>query len=132
MTKIVLIYIVFYLISHLYLYIVNIIQSGNYKQNIEELSGQFEGDIILTVEQEKAIFGKERTGLIELSRRWPENKVIYLLSDVFSTEQADYIRKGLNELEAISCLKFVQRTNEPNFVNVTVGIWFLFFFFFFK
>lgn len=102
--------------------IVAIIASGNYKQNIEELSGQFQGDIVLTAEQERMLNGMDRTGLIDTSYRWPNNTVPYVLSDIFSQEQKDYIELGLREIERVSCLSFVRRTTEENFVGVEVSI----------
>lgn len=100
---------------------VAIIESGNYLQNIEELSGQFEGDMVLTAEQKRMLTGLDRTGLIDTSYRWPNNTVPYILSDIFSQEQRDYIELGMREIEAVSCLLFVPRTTEENFVSVEVS-----------
>lgn len=101
------------------------IASGNYKQNIEELSGQTEGDMVLTKEQEQMLTGigpsdTGRTGLIDTRYRWPDNIIPYVLSDVFDQEQVDHIIKGLRELERVSCLTFVERTTEFTYVEVTV------------
>lgn len=101
--------------------LVAIIASGNYKQNIEELSGQFEGDMVLTTDQERMLNGMDRTGLIDTSYRWPNNTVSYILSDIFSQAQKDYIELGLRELERVSCLRFVPRTTEETFVSVEVS-----------
>lgn len=92
-------------------------------QNVEELSGQIEGDMVLTEAQKKAIFSPlERTGLINTSYRWPNNVVPYqLVADVFDQAQRDHIHKGLAEIERISCIRFVERTNEETFVEVTVS-----------
>jgi len=97
-----------------------LIESGNYKQNIEELSGQTEGDMVLTKEQEDMVAGKSgRTGLIDTRYRWPDNTIPYVLSDVFDQAQVDHIIKGLRELERVSCLTFVERTTEVTYVEVT-------------
>lgn len=93
-------------------------------QNIEELSGQFEGDILLTSEQEHIVDGTKqsgRTGLIDTNYRWPNNVVPYELNAIFSQAQRDHILKGLHEIELISCLRFVERTTEVNYVEVTVS-----------
>lgn len=95
-----------------------IIESGNYKQNIEELSGQFEGDMVLTTDQERMLNGLDRTGLIDTNYRWPNNTVPYVLSDIFSQAQRDYIELGMRELERVSCVFFVPRTTEESFVSV--------------
>lgn len=101
-------------------YIVALLKAGNYKQNTEELSGQFEGDMVLNYEQAKSIFGKDRTGLVDTKYRWTSNTIPYILTDKFSDEQKAYIRSGLDRLEAVSCLKFVPKTTEIDFVDVTV------------
>lgn len=101
-----------------------VIVSGDYPQNIEELSGQFEGDMVLTSEQEQMADGvkvSERTGLIDTNYRWPDNVVPYELNEIFSQAQRDHIVKGLHEIELISCLRFVERTTEINYVEVTVS-----------
>jgi len=94
------------------------IASGNYKQNIEELSGQYEGDMVLTSDQERMLNGLDRTGLIDTSYRWPNNTVAYILSDIFSQPQRDYIELGLREIESVSCIRFVERTTEETYVSV--------------
>lgn len=101
--------------------VVAIIESGTYLQNIEELSGQFEGDMVLTIDQERMLNGLDRTGLIDTSYRWPNNTVPYILSDIFSQEQKDYIELGMRELERVSCVLFVPRTTEETFVSVEVS-----------
>lgn len=101
-----------------------IIASGDYPQNIEELSGQIEGDMVLTSEQEQMVNGvlpSERTGLIDTNYRWPDNVVPYELNAIFDQAQRDHIVRGLNEIERISCLRFVERTTEVNYVEVTVS-----------
>lgn len=97
--------------------------SGNYKQNPEELSGQFEGDMVLNPEQAEYIFGDQRNGLIDTRYRWLNNTVPYnLSSDVFSTAQVAHIELALRTLESVSCIKFVPYTNEVAYVDVTVSI----------
>lgn len=61
---------------------------SNSDVNPEELSGQFEGDIVLNYEQWNAFnFGNNefssRTGLINTKYRWPDNVVPYELSNSF-------------------------------------------------
>lgn len=99
------------------------INSGIHKQKIEELSGQFEGDIVLTREQENAIFGiNERTGLINTTYRWPENTVPYEYSTDLNEAQQEEVEKGLRAIEAAApCLKFVKRTTQEDYVYVTVS-----------
>lgn len=99
-----------------------LIESNEYSQNIEEISGQFEGDMVLTLEQEAMALGREeRTGLIDTNYRWPENTVIYEFSDIFSVAQKEYIELGMSRIEAISCIRFRERTTEINYVEVNVS-----------
>jgi len=97
------------------------IRSGIHKQKIEELSGQFEGDIILTKEQEQTIFGSpsSRTGLIDLTYRWPNNIIPYQYNGDLNEAQVALVEEGLRAIEvAAPCLKFVPRTNEVDYVAV--------------
>ena len=86
---------------------------------IEEMSGQFEGDIVLTPAQEDAIFRK-RTGVINQVYRWSHNIVPYTLEDVMSEAQRTAVREALDEMEASLCLKFVERTDQTDYVRVTI------------
>ncbi|XP_037042821.1 blastula protease 10-like [Bradysia coprophila] len=95
-----------------------LINSGNYNENIELLSGQYQGDMVLSEQQQRVLKSMERTGLIDVNMRWPNNVVPYVLSDVFSDEQKSYIEAGLAELARVSCLTFTPRTDEENYVRV--------------
>lgn len=77
--------------------------------------------MVLTTDQERMLNGLDRTGLIDLNYRWPNNTVPYVLSDIFNQAQKDYIELGLRELERVSCVHFVTRTDEANFVSVEVS-----------
>lgn len=91
---------------------------------MEELSGQFEGDIVLNKEQRDYIFGNgaNRNGLIAERYRWKNNIVPYVLSENHTKEQQDYIEKGLGILQSISCLKFVRHTDEEDFIELRVRV----------
>lgn len=108
---------------------VKLIQSGDYKQNIEEISGQFEGDIVLNTDQHDFIFGNglTRNGLIDTEYRWPNNTVPYILTDTNHTEeQMEHIEKGLRYISNVTCIKFVQRTTEKDYIKVvgdSPGCW---------
>uniref|UniRef100_A0A1Q3FQ05 Metalloendopeptidase n=1 Tax=Culex tarsalis TaxID=7177 RepID=A0A1Q3FQ05_CULTA len=79
----------------------------------EELSGQFEGDIVLTEAQEDAIVKGKRNGLIDVVNRWPNNVVPYeIVEEHFTPEQVAYIELGLRTLEQRSCLRFRRRQPE--------------------
>lgn len=93
--------------------------SGNYDRS-EELAGYFEGDIELTPDQQNALDGKIEglNGLQSLTTRWTNKIVAYTISPDFNQDQKNYIRRGLDTLELSTCLKFVERTNERDFINV--------------
>lgn len=105
-----------------YLDTVKLIESGNYKQNIEALGGQFEGDMVLEEAQKRALFGLEKTGLINTNYRWPNGTVPYVLADGYFTQaQVEQIERGLRAIEAVSCIRFVPHTDEVNYVEVIVS-----------
>ncbi|XP_050094471.1 zinc metalloproteinase nas-13-like [Anopheles aquasalis] len=86
----------------------------------EELSGQYEGDMVLTEEQERAVLGNRRNGLIATSYRWKDNTVsVQIVEEDFTPEQVEHIRRGMRLLESVSCLRFVPRTAaDTNYVKV--------------
>nr|AAV84221.1 astacin-type metalloprotease [Culicoides sonorensis] len=75
----------------------------------EELAGKFEGDIELTPEQIRAM--KQRNGLLLVTKRWNNNTVDYIITGNYSQEQKNYIRKGLDTLQLVTCLKFIGHDN---------------------
>lgn len=90
-------------------------------EDFAEYGNHFEGDMILNEDQLEAILSSNRNGLIETKYRWPNNTIPYQLSSNHTEAQQNYIELGLRTIEAISCVKFVRRTNEENFVNITVS-----------
>ncbi|XP_055626255.1 blastula protease 10-like [Toxorhynchites rutilus septentrionalis] len=79
----------------------------------EELSGQFEGDIILTEAQQDEILSRKRNGRIELAYRWPSNEIPYeIVVDDFAAEQIGHIERGIRLLERQTCLRFRPRRNQ--------------------
>lgn len=87
---------------------------------VEELSGKFEGDILLTDRQYDSIFN-QRTGLIDTGYRWVYNIVPYTLEDIMSEAQRVAVREALDEMEASLCLHFIERTTETDYVRVTIS-----------
>jgi len=95
-----------------------LLKSGNFRQNIEQLSGQYQGDMVLSEKQERVLKGMDRTGLVDVNMRWPDKVVPYVLSEVFNDAQIAHIEAALRELERVSCLTFVPRTEEVHYVHV--------------
>lgn len=85
-----------------------------------EYGNYFEGDMIITEEQKEALFARTRNGLIATKYRWANKTVPYRLTSDHTQEQRNYIEKALRTLESVSCLTFVQHTNEKDYVQLQV------------
>lgn len=88
--------------------------------DVEETAGLYQGDIDLTPEQEAEIFGTDdlgRTGIRDTTRRWPNKRVFYRFQDQ-TAEQRVAIRLALDEIEYYSCIEFIERTTQTNFINI--------------
>ncbi|KAG5677775.1 hypothetical protein PVAND_007506 [Polypedilum vanderplanki] len=92
-------------------------------ENAEELSGQFEGDIIISPKQLNELFKQNsKTGLIDLKYRWTNNIVPYQIKvKDFDTAQIHHIENAIRTLENATCIKFVeyQADVHVNYVWVT-------------
>lgn len=66
------------------------------------------------------MFGLQRTGLVNENYRWPNNTVTYEISSAFEPDRVESIELGLRRIEEVTCIRFVKRTNEVNYVFVTV------------
>lgn len=77
--------------------------------------------MILSQEQHVDISMPTRNGLIETKYRWPNKTMPYQLSSNHTQEQRDHIELALRTLESVSCVKFVRRTNEVDFVQLNVS-----------
>ncbi|XP_055628445.1 zinc metalloproteinase nas-14-like [Toxorhynchites rutilus septentrionalis] len=90
-----------------------------------EEAGFFEGDMLLT-EPQQDIISSGRTALISPESRWPRNTVYYVFDDTLSSQQIIQIRQGLDYIENFSCIKFLPRTTQKDYVRVTgeyTGCW---------
>lgn len=76
--------------------------------------------MIITEEQKEALFARTRNGLIATKYRWANKTVPYQLTTDHTKEERDYIEKALRTLESVSCLTFVRRTNEKDYVQLQV------------
>ncbi|XP_050080896.1 astacin-like [Anopheles maculipalpis] len=92
----------------------------------EEEGGNFEGDIELTSDQEKAVkYGY--TAIIGESYKWPNNIVPYTIdTSAFSISQQNSILSAIQQIELVSCVRFKPRTTETDYVRVMgdyTGCW---------
>ncbi|XP_058832213.1 astacin-like [Topomyia yanbarensis] len=93
---------------------------------LEQKGDYFQGDIILTDVQED-IIQDGRTSLIGATYRWPKNIVYYSIdSGAFSLAQENSIKSALQQIMLVSCVLFVERTTQTDYVKVTgeyTGCW---------
>lgn len=89
---------------------------------IEEHSGKFEGDILLS-DRQKNVFRSwtNRNGLNNLSMRWSNGVVPVHLAPNHTVEQLEFIDKALRTIESVSCVRFVPHTTEKDFISMTVS-----------
>lgn len=77
-------------------------------------------EIIVTDAQQEE-FNFIRAGLIDTRYRWPNNTVVYNMnSPPFEQYEKDLVERSLKSIEDVTCVKFVRRTNEDYYVNLTV------------
>ncbi|XP_055533335.1 seminal metalloprotease 1-like [Wyeomyia smithii] len=87
----------------------------------EELSGNSEGDMVLSNEQRSSL-NINRNGLLDEKYRWPNNTVQYkIIPENFTSEQIDYIHKALNTIANVSCLTFVEAAPDATSYVRVVG-----------
>ncbi|XP_055679023.1 seminal metalloprotease 1-like [Lutzomyia longipalpis] len=93
-------------------------EASYYGDHAEEQGDFFEGDMILSDEQLFNIVSKNV--LKDEKFRWPDNTLIYSLSDDFSDEQKSYIKQGLDTIAGVSCVKFREKNDlDENYVLVS-------------
>lgn len=80
----------------------------------------FECDMRLTEEQKEMLFSPARNGLIQTKFRWPNKTVPYVLPNTMSAPQKIQTERALRTLESVSCVKFVERTDQADYVEVIV------------
>uniref|UniRef100_A0AAG5DJQ6 Metalloendopeptidase n=1 Tax=Anopheles atroparvus TaxID=41427 RepID=A0AAG5DJQ6_ANOAO len=87
--------------------------------SLEELGGNFEGDIVLSPEQQSAVeYGY--TTLIGERYKWPDSIVPFQIDiNAFTRVERDNIVSAMREIELVSCVRFVSRTTETDYIMVT-------------
>ncbi|XP_076242211.1 seminal metalloprotease 1 [Calliopsis andreniformis] len=90
--------------THLHETIANRIKSwtDEDKQNIWELSGLYEGDIMLTEEKDSS-----KNGLVKIASRWPRGIIPYYIQEEdFDEEDIQLIKNAMKEYHENTCLRF--------------------------
>ncbi|KFB47517.1 AGAP012881-PA-like protein [Anopheles sinensis] len=77
--------------------------------------------MVLSDEQQDAV-NKGYTSIVDdsITYKWPNGVVPYALDNsVFSLTQRNSIESALQEIELVSCVRFVRRTTEKDYIFVT-------------
>lgn len=82
-----------------------------------EYGSLFEGDMDLNDDQLAEIF-HFRNAKTEEKYRWPNAIVTYKFSPNHTAEENEWIVRAMGEIEKVSCVRFVQRTNETDYVQI--------------
>lgn len=85
-----------------------------------EYGEYFEGDMNLDADQLAAIHG-ERKMVNEEKYRWPNGIVPFVISENYTDEENDLIIFAFKSIEQVSCVKFLPRTNETDYVQIEVS-----------
>lgn len=77
--------------------------------------------MILTAEQSRLAKGLvPRTGVLARNQ-WPSQVIPYAIkAGYFTSDQEEVIRSAIAEIQAKTCIQFIIRTNETDYISVTV------------
>ncbi|XP_012526656.1 astacin-like metalloprotease toxin 5 [Monomorium pharaonis] len=87
--------------------------------NPEEMGSYIEGDIMLTR-------NTKRSGIIAEDLFWPNARIPYEIHGNFDASQRQLIRDAMKQYADNTCIRFVQRTDENDYVNIysnDTGCW---------
>lgn len=87
-----------------------------------EYGDEFEGDMILSDEQLVEMFSPVRNGLIDKKYRWPNATVPYVMSSNYTKEQVEVIQSAFDWIQADSCIKFIERTDQDGYIEIGVSL----------
>lgn len=83
----------------------------------------FEGDMILATANQTTKANVSLNGLVNPIYRWPNTRrVPYELNAGHTFQQQRYIEYCLRVLSRMSCVKFVRRTIESDYIRLTVSV----------
>ncbi|GIX76748.1 zinc metalloproteinase nas-15, partial [Caerostris darwini] len=74
----------------------------------------FQGDILLR----NGTSALDRFATTHKELRWPDGVVAYILDDIYSDDERELIRSAMDEFEKQTCIKWVERTDESDFVEI--------------
>ncbi|CAO1441915.1 unnamed protein product [Diamesa hyperborea] len=72
----------------------------------------------------RALFS--RTGLVDITKRWPKvsltTTVPYVISPLYTKPEKSSIVNAMREMEAKTCIKFIPRTDQKDYIEFTTGV----------
>ncbi|XP_065060849.1 zinc metalloproteinase nas-15-like isoform X2 [Rhopilema esculentum] len=83
----------------------------------------FEGDIVLTDKTKQVVEGEANTfdAVASAARKWPGGVVPFVFDRYFDNYRRQVVQQAIDEFNKHTCVKFVPRTNERNYVRFMVG-----------
>ena len=118
----------------------SITENGNGKEMI-----LFEGDIVISLEELRKYYDinettekelvrvtldeneshenniSNRTARSDSDKLWPNRRVPYRISSSFTVSQRNNIRRAMNTLSSHTCIRFVERTGQDDFIHFQRG-----------
>jgi len=92
------------------------------------MAGAFEGDILLTEEQERQLNGidsVDRNIIKDTNKKWPNNEIPYIIDSGagYSSSQISTIENALATYsqKTNGCVKVVKRTNQRDYIKIING-----------
>ncbi|XP_064114840.1 zinc metalloproteinase nas-4-like isoform X2 [Macrobrachium nipponense] len=91
-----------------------------------ELAGLYQGDIILNMNDSISNDGMGgpaniRNAVVEMSKLWPKGIIPYVVSSSYNNFERATIAMALKEYQGQTCLKFVPRTVERDYIHILKG-----------
>lgn len=86
----------------------------------DEYGDHFEGDIVLNPMQFNDLKSNRSVWRITM-KHWPGGLIPYQMTTDHTQKQRDQIKHALAAIESVSCLKFRNRSNETDYVQLSVS-----------
>uniref|UniRef100_A0A915AVD1 Zinc metalloproteinase n=1 Tax=Parascaris univalens TaxID=6257 RepID=A0A915AVD1_PARUN len=110
-----------------------LVDRTEYAANKKILNEVFESDLVLTIPQMRDVINdfqrringgrnvrSKRKAIVGKGFRWPNQVVPYFLKEN-DTEWRNLIMRGIRKWEAETCIRFVERTNENDYIYIFKG-----------
>ncbi|XP_046443279.1 low choriolytic enzyme-like [Daphnia pulex] len=94
------------------------------KGNFSDIKDEFLEDFFQWEKQDPALyegdimFLGDKNAILSSSYRWPNATIPYEISNVYTSDQRKVIAFGMNEYHENTCIKFVPRTSEKNYIRI--------------